>query len=119
MKLPLTVRMGTECAVHRHTEWVPTNRHHVWPLGLGGPDHPSNIAVVCMNGHGAVHSLMDRMLVTPGGALPWSVRRMYGRRVRAMALAGYALAVRNQTDPVVRRAIAARRAQLTGTMLRD
>jgi hypothetical protein len=87
---PRTVRMGTDCAVHRHRELVPMNVHHVWPLGDGGPDEPWNEITVCMNGHGSIHALLDLYKKHDGPAgVPWSVKRQYGRRVRALAAKGY------------------------------
>lgn len=81
--------MGRTCWCHRHRHDVPLERHHVWPLGHSGPDAKPNIVVVCANGHGSVHSLLDRMLKAQTASLPWTVRRRYGRRVRRLAVAGY------------------------------
>lgn len=78
--------MGTTCAAHNHRELVPLERHHVWPLGEGGPDTSANIAVVCSNAHSATHDLLAKMLKGP---VPWTVRRRYGLRVRGLAKRGY------------------------------
>lgn len=85
---PYAMPMGTTCAVHRHRELVPIERHHVWPLGEGGPDAPTNRIVVCANGHYSIHALLD-LLLKNRGQLPWTVRRQYGPRVRQYARAGY------------------------------
>lgn len=82
------VRMETTCAVHRHRELVPINRHHVWPEGMGGPTADWNLVTVCENGHGAIHALLD-LLLKNGGVLPWAIRRRFGRGVRKYAQLGY------------------------------
>lgn len=82
------VRMGDkECAVHRHRELVPIETHHVWPLGMGGPDESWNKVTVCENGHGSIHAYLN--LLIKHKTLDWSVRRRYGRKVRALAQKGH------------------------------
>jgi 5-methylcytosine-specific restriction endonuclease McrA len=81
--------MGRECFVHRHRDDVPLEVHHVFPKGLGGPDVTANRVTVCSNGHGSVHSLLDKMLKAHTEKVPWRVRRRYGRKVRRLAAAGY------------------------------
>lgn len=83
-------RMGTECKVHRHREWVPTEDHHIFPKGYGGPNVASNRVLICANAHGSVHYLLDAMLRTNDGRLPWSYRRRFGKGVRRLAERGYA-----------------------------
>lgn len=82
------VQMGDDCALHRHREWVPLEKHHVWPLGMGGPDSTANISRICRNGHGSVHALMDWLIRTQG-VVPWRIERRFGRKVRRMAKLGY------------------------------
>lgn len=91
MDAPLTA-MGTTCAAHRHREMVPMERHHVWPKGDGGPDVPSNIAVVCSNAHSGCHHLLSLMLraYDRDTTVPWTVRRRYGKGVRRLAEQGFA-----------------------------
>ena len=48
---------GDQCAVHRY-HWPPvreTERHHVQPLSMGGPDTPANIVKICPTGHANIH----------------------------------------------------------------
>jgi hypothetical protein len=80
--------MGTACAVHRHRSWVPLEVHHVWPLGMGGPDTPGNKISLCADGHGEVHGFLD-LLVRGRGSVPWLKAIRYGRKVRALARRGY------------------------------
>lgn len=78
------------CEVHRtHSPHSHINqRHHVWPLGEGGPNVAANIVVVCPTGHANIHDLLARM-VAGGGLVPYSVQRWYGRRERELARLGY------------------------------
>lgn len=85
---PMTTPMSQDCAVHRHRELVPINAHHIWPMGMGGPDVPSNRVNVCANGHYAIHEYMRRLINT-GGQIPWSEGRRFGRKVRALAVRGW------------------------------
>lgn len=78
---------GDQCVAHLHRERVPMERHHVWPLGRGGPDTAANMVWLCANGHGSVHYLLDAEL-RRGEPLPWPERRRYGLRVRRVAEAG-------------------------------
>lgn len=77
--------MGTDCQVHKHRTWVPIERHHRWPLGLGGPDVASNIVTVCANGHYETHAFIDHLM--KGTAA--SVQRHFGAKVRALAMQGW------------------------------
>lgn len=82
--------MGQNCLVHKHYSMVPIERHHVWPLGDGGPNIKENIVPLCANGHGAVHYLID--LCRKYGsmsAVPWEVRRTFGLAVRTYATIGW------------------------------
>lgn len=80
--------MGFQCAVHRHRDLVPIERHHVWPLGEGGPDTKDNIVVVCSNGHELIHHYI-RELLKHKGSPPWEVSIRYGRKVRILGKLGY------------------------------
>jgi rhodanese-related sulfurtransferase len=82
------VRMDTTCAVHRHRELVPIERHHIHPLGEGGPDIEANKVTVCANGHMSIHALLTRLL-KGNGVVAWTTRRQYGRGVRKYAQQGY------------------------------
>ena len=83
MQVPLQ-----SCAVHRHRMLVPIEVHHVWPLGMGGPDTMQNRVPVCANAHTLIHDYL-RLLIKGDGKVPWLKRRLYGRKVRALAERGY------------------------------
>jgi len=82
------VVMNMGCEVHKHRELVPIERHHVWPLGQGGPNVEANKVTVCANGHYSIHALLD-LLLKGRGKVPWTTRRQYGRGVRKYAQLGY------------------------------
>lgn len=88
MTIPYGVRMDTTCAVHHHRELVPIERHHIHPLGEGGPDVAANKVTVCANGHMSIHALLTLMLKGQG-KVAWTIRRQYGRGVRKYAQQGY------------------------------
>lgn len=55
---------GNHCVVHRY-HWPPvqrTVRHHVWPLGMGGPDTAANLVNVCDTGHYSIHGALDALM---------------------------------------------------------
>jgi hypothetical protein len=77
-----------ECEVHKHRFTVPIDKHHIWPLSRGGPDEPGNIINVCANGHRRIHDYL-RLLVRHKGNVPWLTKRLFGHRVRQVALRGW------------------------------
>jgi hypothetical protein len=84
------LRTTAACQVHRaHLPRSHVNhRHHVWPLGHGGPDVPANIVVVCPSGHSNIHELLG-LLLKDGGKVPYAVERCYTRRERDVARLGF------------------------------
>lgn len=91
------VRMGVLCLVHTHGEWVPLERHHVWPLGMGGPNIPANVISVCANGHGSIHAYLDH-LIRYGEDVPWDLRKHFGPTVRGYAWRGWTEAGQPRRD---------------------
>lgn len=80
--------MGYTCAVHKHDSWVPTENHHIWPEGMGGPDIPANKIKVCCNGHYEIHEFI-RQLMIYGGKVPWTLGQHFGYKVREYARIGW------------------------------
>jgi hypothetical protein len=76
------------CSLHAYhsPEVVSFDVHHIWPQGEGGPDVPSNRAIVCPTGHRNVHTLIRLMLLY--GPEPIN-ENAWGKTTWAMALAGY------------------------------
>lgn len=78
--------------VDRHSP-VPRelHRHHVWPLGEGGPDVAENLRWLCPSTHSNVHRLWReyaKLRTTP----PWAVLRQYNAYTRQLVAAGWAQA---------------------------
>lgn len=80
------MRLGTDCAVHRHTSAVPLEVHHIFPVGDGGPNAEVNKITVCANGHYEIHACLDLLR---HGKLTWRQKISFGYRVRTYALAGW------------------------------
>lgn len=45
-------------------------KHHIWPLGMGGPDVPDNWVWVCPTTHTNTHEIL-REVCRRGGLLTW------------------------------------------------
>lgn len=61
--------------------------HHIWPLGMGGPDVASNKVWLCPTAHTNVHELL-RLILRSGGTLTWrQVLDMYEQPVNRYAWA--------------------------------
>jgi hypothetical protein len=72
------------CQVHGYHQPRPLalEVHHIWPLGMLGPNIASNKVVVCPTGHTNIHKILH--LLCQG--LPVIAG---GRRERAVAQSGY------------------------------
>lgn len=60
---------GDQCVVHG-SHWPPvreTEQHHIWPLGMGGPDVKTNKVKICPTGHANVHVALRRLVA--GGSV--------------------------------------------------
>jgi 5-methylcytosine-specific restriction endonuclease McrA len=82
--------------VRRHVpEPQELHRHHVWPLGEGGPDIVSNLRYLCPSSHSNTHKLW-RAYQAHGGEPPWGVRKAYGVYVRQLVSDGWSQAHRSK-----------------------
>jgi hypothetical protein len=94
------VRMGDTCVLHVHEEWVPMEDHHVWPLGMGGPNAKDNLIRVCANGHYSIHAYFDHLITYGAGVsdgmddVPIQTKRHFGPKVRQFARLGWSRAGR-------------------------
>ncbi len=88
--LDLPVQTALPCEVHRgHTPRTHVNeRHHVWPLGHGGPNRIANIVVVCATGHNNIHSFLS-LLLDFDGKVEWNTARQFTSGERDVAMLGY------------------------------
>jgi hypothetical protein len=68
---------------------VPQEDHHVWPRTYGGPNVADNLERVCANAHSDTHYLLELMLRTGDGRVPYETRRTFGPGVVALASRGY------------------------------
>lgn len=82
------LRTGRLCLVHKHDEWVPLNDHHIWPVGMGGPNIAANKITVCTNGHYMIHEFL-RLLIKYAGEVPWTIAQHFGPKVRSYARIGW------------------------------
>lgn len=78
------------CGIHgKHIPASHVNeRHHVWPLGDGGPDIPANLIVACATGHNNIHKLIREFKLYRGN-VPYAVLRAYAFEERKLAQLGY------------------------------
>jgi hypothetical protein len=78
------------CQLHGSHRPPPlvTVKHHVQPLGMGGPDDPTNWLWTCDTGHRNVHALLGPL--ANGGVMPAGGTRTE----RAAAARGFAAWVR-------------------------
>lgn len=78
------------CAVHtvHRPRVADIDVHHIWPVGMGGPDVPANRVVICPTGHRNIHELL-REYVRLRGAVPWELRRGFSPEERRLAQLGW------------------------------
>ncbi len=80
------------CAIHadHRPEPYDVEVHHVWPLGMGGPDVKANVVPVCPTGHTNVHALL-RLAFRHHGVdkVPWVTRRRFHSEERRLARMGF------------------------------
>ncbi len=84
------------CVADHRPPVLEYERHHIWPLGLGGPDEDHNLVWICSTTHGNVHELM-RLMFKAGRALTdYELSALEDRPVSryaaALAREGYLLA---------------------------
>lgn len=78
--------------VSRHVPQVDAfelERHHVWPLGKGGPDTADNLRWLCGSTHNQVHRLW-RFFERYDGVPPWWISRRFSPYVRTVVAVGWA-----------------------------
>lgn len=79
------------CVADHNPNAVQLHVHHIWPLGMGGPDDPANEVLVCPTTHAKIHRLLREAVKTstPPVELPWAMRRSFGAYAVQIAQAGY------------------------------
>lgn len=89
-----------QCVSDHRPPVLEFERHHIHPLGLGGPDVPENTVWVCGTTHQNVHELI-RVMFRAGRALTdhelsQLEDRPVSRYAAQLARAGYLLATQPQ-----------------------
>lgn len=63
-----------------------TQRHHIFPLGMGGPDTPENVTPVCPNTHDQTHLILEEFRRTGASR---ARRRDENRYAHSLAIKGW------------------------------
>lgn len=79
------------CVTAHNPNAVELHIHHIWPIGMGGPDEPANEVLVCPTTHSKVHRLLREAVKagTDPANLPWNMRRAFGAYAVTVAQSGY------------------------------
>jgi hypothetical protein len=77
---------GNSCTVHRYHWPRPTRTvlHHIWPLGMGGPDASSNKVKTCDTGHYTIHGLLDWLVDNVPASAMTAVSGLAGQYVAGL-----------------------------------
>lgn len=80
------------------------DRHHLAPLGWGGPNTRSNLARACPTVHRLAHTLLNRMK-RAGGPLPYMEAIRFGRYAKKLAETGWAMMMEAGLTPAAVKAM--------------
>lgn len=80
-------RYTCKCVSKHVPRPLELHKHHVWPLGEGGPDVRENLVILCPTTHSNVHRLW-RLYEQNEGRPPWDVLRNYSEYARAIVEKG-------------------------------
>lgn len=80
------------CSANHQPYPLEFERHHIWPLGMGGPEDDTNVTWVCPTAHANAHELLR--IFMREGPLSWTaIGERYdvpvSRYAYALALDGY------------------------------
>jgi len=81
--------MHCDCVATHSPSSRATHAHHIWPLGMGGPDIASNLINICPNMHTATHQLIRLTGYRYDGDTPWWIRRRFPTLARDLAYDGW------------------------------
>ena len=87
------------CVAEHRPPYLELERHHLWPLYLGGPDIPENMVWICATTHGSVHELI-RLMGKAGRVLTYAEvdereDRTVSRYAYQLAVAGFSRHIMN------------------------
>lgn len=72
------------CQADHRPHPLELERHHIWPLGMGGPDVDANIEWLCPTAHTNVHEILRHFMRS--GLLTWGqVLALYDSPVSRVA----------------------------------
>lgn len=80
-------RYNCKCVSKHVPRALELHKHHVWPLGEGGPDVRDNLVILCPTTHSNVHRLW-RLYEDYDGRPPWDILRNYSEYARAIVEKG-------------------------------
>jgi 5-methylcytosine-specific restriction endonuclease McrA len=86
-------RYNCKCVSKHVPRALELHKHHVWPLGEGGPDARENLVILCPTSHSNVHRLW-RLYEQYNGRPPWDILRNYSEYARAIVEKGRNLRTR-------------------------
>ena len=75
------------CTSDHRPATARTQRHHLWPLGLGGPEVDATLVLLCPTTHDLVHHAL-RGMVRDGWA-PWAAGQGMTRYAHSIATLGW------------------------------
>jgi hypothetical protein len=80
-------RYNCKCVTKHVPKPLELHKHHVWPLGEGGPDIKGNLVILCPTTHSNAHRLWQ-LYEQYEGRPPWSILRIYSEYTRAIVEKG-------------------------------
>ena len=91
-----------DCQAEHRPAPLDLERHHVWPLAMGGPDTAANIEWLCPTAHTNVHEILRTFMAQ--GHLTWGqVGALYdvpvSRHAYAIATLGYRRVIGRSMTP--------------------
>lgn len=92
---------AVQCAcVGKHIpKAMELHKHHVWPLGEGGPDTKENLLLLCPTTHANVHRLW-RLYEKHNGRPPWDMLKNYSEYTRSIVEKGRELRRAAQSNSI-------------------
>lgn len=81
---------SADCLIHSAHKPTPhlNHRHHVWPLGEGGPNIEDNIVVACPTGHVNIHEVI-KLYTLYMGRPPYKELRRFSFNERKYGKLGF------------------------------
>lgn len=91
------------CVTDHNPGYLEIEWHHVWPLGMGGPDVIENQVPICPTTHSNAHTIL-RMMVKAKRPLAWRdvlpvFTQPVSRYAYRLALLGYRRSVSGALEP--------------------